>query len=77
MCKLTAKGTQKTKLVPPGKVQKKLDKGIALGECADPANGRVLCKNKSGKRVNVLLPDNEVQKALDKGFFTLGACEAH
>ena len=64
-------------MVPPSKVQKALDKGITLGECTTPLNGRVLCKNKRGKRVNVLVPDSKVQQALDKGFFTLGACEAH
>jgi len=76
MCKHTARG-EKTRLVPPSKVQKSLDKGLTLGECANPTNGRVLCKNKQGKRVNVLVRDSKVQQALDKGFYTLGACEAH
>lgn len=76
MCKDTARG-EKTKLVPPNKVANAIARGLTLGECANPINGRVLCKNKRGKRTNVLVPDNKVAETLAKGFFTLGACEAH
>ncbi len=75
MCKIRDDGVEKTRLVPPSKVQSALDKGLTRGECIDPANGRVLCKTKRGKRVNALLPDSMVQRALDKGFFTLGECD--
>jgi hypothetical protein len=57
-------------------VQRKIAKGLIPGECANPSNGRVLCKTKEGKRTNVLAPNRKVQKLLDKGFYTLGACEA-
>ena len=84
MCKIKLRDgvrVEKTKLVPEDKVDKSLDKGLELGECKNPQNGRVLCKSKPAqpgkpaKRANVLLPDNQVQKALDKGFYTLGECE--
>jgi hypothetical protein len=78
MCKAKLRNgvfVEKTKLVPPSKVERALDKGLTRGECDDPKNGQVLCKTKRGKRVNVLLPDNQVQKALDKGFYTLGECQ--
>ncbi len=51
-----------------------MDQGFTLGECLDLANGRVLCKTKRGKRLNVLVPCSEVQSVLDKGFCTLGEC---
>jgi hypothetical protein len=73
MCK-NKRGRQLTVLVPPSKVQRSLDKGLTIGECLDPTNGRVLCKTKRGKRVNVLLPDSKIQRALDKGLYTLGEC---
>jgi len=73
MCSAKAGGRQTTKLVDPNKVQKLLDKGLTLGECPDPWNGRVLCKAKRGKRTNVLLPDIKVQRALEKGL-VLGPC---
>jgi predicted Zn-dependent protease with MMP-like domain len=74
MCK-NKRGRQVTVLVPPSKVQRSLDKGVTIGECLDPTNGRVMCKTKRGKRVNVLLPDSKIQRALDKGLYTLGECE--
>jgi hypothetical protein len=76
MCKIKPNGAQKTVLVKPEKVQKKLDQGLTLGECANPSNGRVLCKTRSGERTNVLVPEKKVQKLLGKGSYTLGACEA-
>jgi hypothetical protein len=76
MCKITDTGVEKTRMVPPEKMQRSLDKGLTPGECLNPTNGRVLCKAKRGKRVNVLLPDTRVQRAMDKGFFTLGACSS-
>jgi len=76
MCKITDTGVEKTRMVPPEKMQRSLDKGLTPGECLNPTNGRVLCKAKRGKRVNVLLPDTKVQRAVDKGFFTLGACSS-
>jgi len=62
MCKIRDNGVEKTRFIPASKVQSALDKGLTPGECADPANGRVLCKTKRGKRVNVLLPDSMVQR---------------
>jgi hypothetical protein len=76
MCRIKKSGAQKTSLVAPGKVQKKLDRGFTLGECANPSNGRVLCRTRSGERTNVLVPEKKVQKLLGKGSYTLGACEA-
>ena len=72
---------EKTKLVPKDKVQKAIDKGFEQGECYNPQNGQVMCKDKPArpgkpaKRANVLVPESQVQKALDKGFYTLGECE--
>jgi hypothetical protein len=73
MCKITDKRLERTILVAPSRVERSLDKGLALGECESPSNGRVLCKARRGERTNVLLPDRRVQRALDKGL-TLGAC---
>lgn len=74
MCKIQDSGVEMTKMVPPSNVQAQAARGLTLGECNHPSNGRVVCKAKRGKRVNVLLPDREVQKALDTGFCTLGEC---
>jgi len=75
VCKLEASGKQRTKLVSPHKVQKKLDKSLQPGECPNPANGRVMCKIKNGSKVrNVLVKDKKVQEKLGKGW-TLGVCE--
>jgi hypothetical protein len=73
MCTITDKGLERTILVVQSRVERLLDKGLALGECESSSNGRVLCKARRGKRTNVLLPDRKVQRALDKGL-TLGAC---
>ena len=73
MCKIGANGVENTKLVPEDKVQQSLDKGLERGECANPANGRVMCKPKGGTFVNVLVPEKKVQKKLSKGY-TLGEC---
>jgi cysteine-rich repeat protein len=74
MCKYK-RGKQKTVLVPLGKVQRLLDKGLTLGECPNPKNGVVMCKSRRGKLKNVLVPHGKVQKSLDKGM-TLGVCGA-
>jgi len=74
MCKIRAGGTEATTLVPPSRVQQSLDKGFLLGECPNPSNGRVMCKTKGTRSLNVLVPDSKVQSALDRGVYTLGEC---
>lgn len=74
VCKIEKNGRERTKLVPPHKVQKKLDKNLEPGECPNPSNGRVMCKIKNGRKLkNVLVKDKKVQEKLDKGW-TLGVC---
>jgi len=78
MCKSKERNgvvVEKTKLVPSTKVERAQEKGLTLGECADPQNGRVLCKDKGGKRANVLVPETRVQQALDRGIYSLGECQ--
>ena len=75
MCKTKAGGKQVTKLVAPSKVQKLLDKGLSIGECPEPRNGRLMCKSKRRKLASVLVPERKVQRLLDKGL-TLGVCRA-
>ena len=43
VCKVTKNGKERTKLVASHRVQKKLEGKYKLGECPDPANGRVMC----------------------------------
>jgi hypothetical protein len=74
VCKIEKNGRETTRLVPPHKVQKKLDKDLEPGECPNPANGRVMCKIKHGRKIkNVLVKNKKVQERLDKGW-TLGVC---
>jgi hypothetical protein len=73
MCKITERGVERTMLVPSSRVESSLDKGLSLGDCESPSNGRVLCKVTRGTRTNVLLPDSKVSTALDKGL-AFGAC---
>ncbi|GAG40772.1 unnamed protein product, partial [marine sediment metagenome] len=54
MCKIKAGGVEATVLVPPSRVQQSLDKGFLLGECPNPSNGRLMCKQKGGREVTVL-----------------------
>ena len=74
MCKLK-RAKQMTVLVPPSKVQRSLDKGFTMGECAAATNGVVMCRLKRGKLTSVVVPHRKVQRSLDKGM-TLGVCRA-
>jgi len=74
MCK-SKRGKQMTVLVPASKMQRSLDKGLTMGECANATNGVVMCKSKRGKMTSVLVPESKVQRSLDKGL-TLGVCRA-
>ena len=74
MCKINKRGVQKTVLVKPEKVQRKLDQGLTLGECEFPANGRVMCTHdKKGNPKNIVVPEEKITKRLGKGD-TLGEC---
>jgi len=74
MCKIRASGAQKTVLVKPEKVAKKLAQGLTLGECEFPANGRVMCtQDKKGNPKNIIVPEEKITKRLGKGD-TLGEC---
>jgi hypothetical protein len=76
MCRIKKSGAQKTVLVKLAKVQKKLDQGLTLGECAFPANGVVMCtEDKKGNPKNIIVPEEKVTKMLGKGA-TLGECGA-
>jgi len=74
MCRIRDDGVEKTRLVPPAKVQRALEKGLTRGECTSAANGRVLCRTKRGKRANVLVPEKEIQRLLEEDFFAPGEC---
>jgi hypothetical protein len=76
-CRIGSGGKERTKLVAPKKLEDQLAKGLLFGECANPSNGRVMCRTKSGGRMsNVLIAEGRVQRMLDKGGFALGACSS-
>ena len=65
---------KKTIVIGAPAVPAHLRHGDTLGECAEPANGRVvMCKIKNGKAVNVMVRQNQVSKKLRKEW-TRGEC---
>jgi hypothetical protein len=74
VCKVAKNGKERTKLVASHRVEKKLQGKYKLGECPNPANGRVMCKTRCGRDLkNVLVKEGKVRKKLGKGW-TLGVC---
>jgi hypothetical protein len=74
MCRIRKHGAQETVLVKNENVADKLAKGLTLGECQYPANGRVMCTiDKKGNPKNIIVKERHITKWLGKGA-TLGEC---
>jgi hypothetical protein len=76
MCRIRKHGAQETVLVRDAQVAAKQAKGLTLGECEFPANGRVMCtRDKKGSLKNIIVKERHITKRLGKGD-TLGECMA-
>ena len=74
MCKVGKSGVQKTYLVKTEQQAAKEAKGLTLGECPHPANGRVMCTtDKHGNPKNIRVREKNIRKKL-LGGATLGEC---
>jgi hypothetical protein len=74
MCKVGKSGVQKTYLVKTEQQAAKKAKGLTVGECQYPANGRVMCTtDKHGNPKNIRVREKNIRKKLLDGA-TLGEC---
>jgi hypothetical protein len=74
MCRIGRSGSEKTFLVRRDQQAAKEAKGLTLGECDNPSNGRVMCTtDRQGNPKNIIVRERRIRKQIENGA-TLGEC---